>query len=37
MQSGCRIQIDQNFPEGVPRKILVAGTATQVCDVMVVC
>eukprot|EP00613_Pedinella_sp_CCMP2098_P073364 CAMPEP_0171907934 /NCGR_PEP_ID=MMETSP0993-20121228/7410_1 /TAXON_ID=483369 /ORGANISM="non described non described, Strain CCMP2098" /LENGTH=425 /DNA_ID=CAMNT_0012540361 /DNA_START=52 /DNA_END=1325 /DNA_ORIENTATION=+ len=30
MQSGCRIQIDQNFPEGMPRKISVAGTAAQV-------
>ena len=27
MQSGCRIQIDQNFPEGAPRKISISGPA----------
>ena len=30
MQSGCRIQIDQNVPEGAPRKITVEGTPQQV-------
>jgi len=30
MQSGCRIQIDQNFPEGMPRKITIQGSPQQV-------
>ena len=29
-QSGCKIQIDQNFPEGHPRKITVEGSEAQV-------
>mmetsp|Transcript_9777 Transcript_9777/g.27651 ORF Transcript_9777/g.27651 Transcript_9777/m.27651 type:complete len:416 (-) Transcript_9777:1065-2312(-) len=29
MQSGCRIQIDQNFPEGMPRKITITGMPAQ--------
>jgi rRNA processing protein Krr1/Pno1 len=29
-RSGAKIQIDQNFPEGVPRKINVSGTQTAI-------
>jgi len=29
-RSGAKIQIDQNFPEGVPRKISISGTQTAV-------
>jgi predicted RNA-binding protein YlqC (UPF0109 family) len=30
MQSGCRIQIDQTFPDGHPRKITIQGSPSQV-------
>jgi len=29
LRSGCRIQIDQNYPDGQPRKITVSGTQEQ--------
>jgi len=29
-RSGAKIQIGQNFPEGVPRKISISGTQTAV-------
>mmetsp|Transcript_14114 Transcript_14114/g.21442 ORF Transcript_14114/g.21442 Transcript_14114/m.21442 type:complete len:107 (-) Transcript_14114:578-898(-) len=29
-QTSCNIQIDQNFPEGMPRKVVFTGTAEQV-------
>jgi far upstream element-binding protein len=32
MQSGCKIQIDQNLPEGMPRKISVSGNAYAVAQ-----
>jgi len=28
--SSCHIQVDQNFPQGVPRKIILSGTPAQV-------
>lgn len=28
-KTGCSIQIDQNFPDGVPRKITIKGPATK--------
>jgi len=30
LRSGCHIQIDQNYPEGMPRKITVSGSILQV-------
>jgi rRNA processing protein Krr1/Pno1 len=32
MSSGCRIQIDQNYPEGMPRKITIQGPQAQVTN-----
>jgi len=28
--SNCHIQVDQNYPQGVPRKIIITGTSSQV-------